>query len=79
MIGVCTAPLVIVLYMFQAEAEAALKRDREPIDGRPMFISRCNADKHMRQSGFKYNTTLEKNKLFVKGEMFSFLCMSCVG
>lgn len=57
--------------MFQAEAEAALKRDREPIDGRPMFVSRCNADKHARESGFKYGTTLEKNKLFVKGEMFS--------
>ncbi|PNF41960.1 Squamous cell carcinoma antigen recognized by T-cells 3 [Cryptotermes secundus] len=50
-----------------AEAEAALKKDREPVDGRPMFVSRCNADKHMRESGFKYNTTLEKNKLFVKG------------
>lgn len=50
-----------------AEAEAALKRDREPLDGRPMFISRCDPDKLSRQSGFKYSTTLEKNKLFVKG------------
>jgi hypothetical protein len=65
--------------MFQAEAEAALKRDRELVDGRPMFISRCDADRRTRQSGFKYNTTLEKNKLFVKGETLSFLCMCCVG
>jgi hypothetical protein len=59
--------------MFQAEAEAALKKDRECIDGRPMFISKCDADKCTRQPGFKYNTTLEKNKLFVKGEMLNFL------
>jgi hypothetical protein len=57
--------------MFQAEAEAALGKDRESIDGRPMFISRCDSDKHTRQSGFKYSTTLEKNKLFVKGEKCS--------
>ncbi|XP_069683993.1 squamous cell carcinoma antigen recognized by T-cells 3 [Periplaneta americana] len=50
-----------------AEAETALKRDREPMDGRPMFISKCDSDKHTRQSGFKYSSTLEKNKLFVKG------------
>jgi hypothetical protein len=71
--------LRFVLYVFQAEAEAALKRDREPIDGRPMFISRCDSDKRTRQCGFKYSTTLEKSKLFVKGEMLSFLCMCCVG
>jgi hypothetical protein len=73
----CTAPIAIVL--FQAEAEAALKRDRECIDGRPMFISRCDADKSTRQPAFKYSSVLEKSKLFVKGEMLNFPCMSCVG
>ena len=62
--------------IFQAEAEAALKRDREPLDGRPMFISRCEPDKLSRQSGFKYRTTLEKNKLFVKGELVNFIVYS---
>jgi hypothetical protein len=60
-----------ILYLFQAEAEAALKRDRECIDVRPVFISRCDSDKDTRQPGFRYSTILEKNKLFVKGEMLS--------
>nr|XP_012233756.1 PREDICTED: squamous cell carcinoma antigen recognized by T-cells 3-like [Linepithema humile] len=47
--------------------EEALKLDRTPINGRPMFISRCDPNKSTRSSGFKYNSTLEKNKLFVKG------------
>jgi hypothetical protein len=65
--------------MFQAEAEAALKRDREPLGGRPMFISRCEPDKLSRQSGFKYSTRLEKNKLFVKGEMVNLIVYSLAG
>lgn len=32
-----------------------------------MFVSRCDPNKSTRNSGFKYNSTLEKNKLFVKG------------
>ncbi|XP_015185897.1 PREDICTED: squamous cell carcinoma antigen recognized by T-cells 3 [Polistes dominula] len=47
--------------------EKALTLDRTPIKGRPMFISRCDPNKSTRASGFKYNSTLEKNKLFVKG------------
>ncbi|XP_014473485.1 PREDICTED: squamous cell carcinoma antigen recognized by T-cells 3-like [Dinoponera quadriceps] len=51
-----------------AEAvEIALKLDRTVIRGRPMFVSRCNPNKTTRSSGFKYSSTLEKNKLFVKG------------
>jgi hypothetical protein len=65
--------------VLQAEAEAALKRDREPLDGRPMFISRCDPDKHSRQSGFKFRTTLEKNKLFLKGEMVNLIVYSLTG
>jgi len=64
---------IILCIILQAEAEAALKRDREPLDGRPMFISRCDPDKLSRQSGFKYRTTLEKNKLFVKGELVNLI------
>jgi hypothetical protein len=64
---------VLHYIIFQAEAEAALKRDRESLDGRPMFISRCDPDKLSRQSGFKYRTSLEKNKLFVKGAMVNLI------
>lgn len=45
----------------------ALKKDREQIDGRPIFVSKCDPDKHTRQHSFKYSTSVEKNKLFVKG------------
>jgi len=38
------------------------------IDGRPMFVSRCDPDKNSRPPGFKFKTGLEKNKLFVKGK-----------
>ncbi|KAG7200446.1 hypothetical protein KM043_016049 [Ampulex compressa] len=47
--------------------EEALKLDRTPIRGRPMFVSRCDPNKTTRSSGFKYSSTLEKNKLFIKG------------
>ncbi|KAK3927289.1 Squamous cell carcinoma antigen recognized by T-cells 3 [Frankliniella fusca] len=49
------------------EMNEALKKDRVPIDGRPIFVSKCDPDKHTRQHSFKYSTALEKNKLFVKG------------
>lgn len=41
--------------------------DRRMLAGRPVFISRCERDKTNRDSGFKYSTTVEPNKLFVKG------------
>ncbi|KAI4487937.1 hypothetical protein M0802_011699 [Mischocyttarus mexicanus] len=47
--------------------EKALTLDRTPINGRPMFVSKCDPNKSTRSSGFKYNSMLEKNKLFVKG------------
>ncbi|XP_078042817.1 spliceosome associated factor 3, U4/U6 recycling protein [Augochlora pura] len=47
--------------------EEALKLDRTPIRERPMFVSRCNPNKTTRTPGFKYSSTLEKNKLFIKG------------
>jgi len=51
----------------QIAVEKALKLDRTPIKERPMFVSRYDANKNTRNSGFKYSSTLEKNKLFVKG------------
>ncbi|XP_066592775.1 squamous cell carcinoma antigen recognized by T-cells 3-like [Prorops nasuta] len=47
--------------------DEALKLDRSPIRGRPMFVSRCDPDRTTRSTGFKYSSILEKNKLFVKG------------
>lgn len=48
----------------------ALEMDRRMLAGRPVFISRCERDKTSRQPGFKYSTTLETNKVFVKGISF---------
>lgn len=49
----------------RASAQEALARDNELLEGRPIFISEFNPGKDGHQ--FKYNTGLEKNKLFVKG------------
>lgn len=45
--------------------EEALKLDRELLDGRPMFVSRCESHRSD-ESKIKFNVCLEKNKLFVK-------------
>ena len=45
------------------DAQAALKRDNEPLEGRPMYVSVCDAER--RTPAFKYDTGLEKNKLYV--------------
>lgn len=47
--------------------ESALTRDREPLKGRPMFISRCKTQSSSNQPAFKYSTETEPNKLFIKG------------
>ncbi|KAF0297252.1 Squamous cell carcinoma antigen recognized by T-cells 3 [Amphibalanus amphitrite] len=49
-----------------AAAEAALKQDHSPIDGRPCFVSRLWSGGE-RPKAFKYNTGMERNKLFIKG------------
>lgn len=54
-----------------AEAAEALKKDRIPLNNRPVFVSKCDPDKHTRKPVFKYSTGLEKNKLFIKGLAFS--------
>ena len=48
----------------------ALKKDRESVNNRPMFVSKCQPDKQSRSSGLRFPTELEKNKLFVKGKHF---------
>lgn len=55
-----------VEFNMEEEAMTALARDREPIDGRPMFISTCK-EKTERKPVFKYKTETEPNKLFVRG------------
>ncbi len=45
----------------------ALKRDHEPLKGRPVFISEFKPDKDSRPHQFKYSTEMEKRKLFVRG------------
>lgn len=49
------------------EARAAVKRDREPLKNRPMFISPSEPDAALKHPAFKFQTSLEKRKLFVKG------------
>ncbi|XP_017771623.1 PREDICTED: squamous cell carcinoma antigen recognized by T-cells 3-like [Nicrophorus vespilloides] len=55
----------------EEEAEAALLRDREPFEGRPIFISKCKTNKAERQKMFQFSENLELNKLFVKGLPFA--------
>lgn len=52
------------------DVKKALEMDRRMLAGRPVFISRCERDKTNRDTGFKYSTSLEPNKLFVKGIAF---------
>lgn len=59
--------IVLIFTIVQEAAKEALKLDRTPLKGRPMFISRCDPNKDTRDSGFKFNSTLEKKKLFVRG------------
>ncbi|KAK7874320.1 hypothetical protein R5R35_007795 [Gryllus longicercus] len=56
-----------VVYSSPAEAAEALKKDRESLAGRPVFVSKCDANKLKRQPVFKYSNELEKNKLFIRG------------
>ncbi|XP_064460497.1 squamous cell carcinoma antigen recognized by T-cells 3-like [Ornithodoros turicata] len=55
-----------LVFSNRMEAEAALKLDRTPIEGRPVFVSKCNKKKE-----FTFQPGLEKNKLFVKNIPFS--------
>ncbi|CAH0595317.1 unnamed protein product [Chrysodeixis includens] len=56
-------------YKTPEAVDEALKHDRIPLDGRPMFFSRYSAKKG--KPTFKYSTEAEKNKLFVKNLPFT--------
>ncbi|XP_001946245.2 squamous cell carcinoma antigen recognized by T-cells 3 isoform X2 [Acyrthosiphon pisum] len=60
-----------VLFEKPEMVEEALKKDRESVNNRPMFVSKCQPDKQSRSSGLRFPTELEKNKLFVKGLPFT--------
>lgn len=49
--------------------EAALQKDRDMLNGRPVFVSACTDKKRSAEdhSKFKYATGLEKKKVFVRG------------
>lgn len=51
----------------QEQAEKTLKRDREKLNARPVFLSRCKMDKMHREKQFLYSTRTEQHKLFVRG------------
>lgn len=49
-----------------SEVEEALKFDRRPLNGRPIFITKVLRDKNVRPA-FKYSESKESNKIFIKG------------
>ncbi|XP_038558602.1 squamous cell carcinoma antigen recognized by T-cells 3 [Micropterus salmoides] len=50
----------------------ALKLDRREVEGRPMFVSPCvDKNKNPDFKVFKYNTSMEKEKIFISGLPFS--------
>ncbi|XP_026501301.2 squamous cell carcinoma antigen recognized by T-cells 3-like [Vanessa tameamea] len=56
-------------YKSPESVEKALKEDRTPLDGRPMFLSRYSSKKS--KPTFKYAMTAENNKLFVRNLPYS--------
>ncbi|XP_036453812.1 squamous cell carcinoma antigen recognized by T-cells 3 [Colossoma macropomum] len=52
--------------------QEALKLDRQEVDGRPMFVSPCvDKSKNPDFKVFKYNTSMEKHKIFISGLPFN--------
>lgn len=56
-------------YKSPESVDKALKHDRTPLDGRPMFLSRYSSKKS--KPTFKYPLIAENNKLFVKNLPYS--------
>ncbi|XP_029295077.1 spliceosome associated factor 3, U4/U6 recycling protein [Cottoperca gobio] len=55
-----------------ASVSEALKLDRQEVEGRPMFVSPCvDKNKNPDFKVFKYQISLEKQKLFISGLPFS--------
>lgn len=48
----------------------AIEMDRRVLNGRPVFISKCERDKTNREKLFKYSTDVEPNKIFIRGLAF---------
>ncbi|XP_071389169.1 squamous cell carcinoma antigen recognized by T-cells 3 [Centroberyx affinis] len=61
-----------VQFESQASVPVALKLDRREVEGRPMFVSPC-VDKNTNPDFkvFKYNSSMEKHKIFISGLPFS--------
>lgn len=56
----------------QLAVSEALKLDRQEVNGRPMFVSPCvDKNKNPDFKVFKYNTSLEKHKIFISGLPYS--------
>ncbi|KAG7303571.1 hypothetical protein JYU34_012100 [Plutella xylostella] len=58
-------------YKKPESVDEAIKQDRCPLNGRPMFLSRYKESTN-KEKTFKYATSTEKNKLFVKNLPFSY-------
>ncbi|KAJ8928201.1 hypothetical protein NQ314_019264 [Rhamnusium bicolor] len=56
-----------IQFSTEEEVMTALARDRVPLDGRPVFISKLKPEKAERKVEFKYAQVPEANKLFVRG------------
>ncbi|XP_053680070.1 squamous cell carcinoma antigen recognized by T-cells 3 [Anopheles nili] len=55
----------------EQDVPKALSFDRRPLGGRPVFISNVARDKATRPHQFKYSSSFEPNKLFIKGLPFN--------
>ncbi|KAK2837273.1 hypothetical protein Q5P01_014485 [Channa striata] len=54
------------------QSPEALKQDRQELEGRPVFVSPCvDKNKNPDFKVFKYNTSMEKHKIFISGLPFS--------
>uniref|UniRef100_A0A3B4YS52 Spliceosome associated factor 3, U4/U6 recycling protein n=1 Tax=Seriola lalandi dorsalis TaxID=1841481 RepID=A0A3B4YS52_SERLL len=61
-----------VQFESQVSVPEALKLDRMEVEGRPMFVSPCvDKNKNPDFKVFKYNTAMEKHKIFISGLPFS--------
>uniref|UniRef100_A0A665UR30 RRM domain-containing protein n=1 Tax=Echeneis naucrates TaxID=173247 RepID=A0A665UR30_ECHNA len=61
-----------VQFESQVSVPEALKLDRLEVEGRPMFVSPCvDKNKNPDFKVFKYNTSMEKHKIFISGLPFS--------
>ncbi|XP_020791106.1 squamous cell carcinoma antigen recognized by T-cells 3 isoform X2 [Boleophthalmus pectinirostris] len=61
-----------VQFESQVSVPEALKLDRKEVEGRPMFVSPCvDKSKNPDFKVFKYNTSMEKHKIFISGLPFS--------